>query len=375
MIQSLTDEFWWSGITGPRSVVTQVADALGEKSVAVLKVPDDLPWRHQMRACVESAFQSGLSSGVTIQTIDADDECPTGEDPARYILERFARGAVAQGYRARSGGSLPDYLSRNGVLGDTLLWVKGLDEAGAAEWLRFCRAYTAHAVPKDGRFLLEVPPAVAAADSKKIQTVDFSACVSGYDLQLFNSLLLEERPSLSPQWRQYIAAVAAKLCGVDAQVSERLIACTDFTAEEPLDGLQRLAEDPELERRGRGADSTHVLSLFRRGETAQLERRVWAAQVQVLFPLIELERADLIAAWRQALLDAMARREFSQFGQPITAPEDFELGTLVHFLFSEPAIFIPDQAAQRRISFLHKCRNAIAHGNCCTHEQVGQLFS
>lgn len=45
-------EFWWTSITGPRNLCDAVSRALHNKSSVCLVVPDDLPWRDEMRASI-----------------------------------------------------------------------------------------------------------------------------------------------------------------------------------------------------------------------------------------------------------------------------------------------------------------------------------
>ena len=49
-------EFWWSHITGSHMVVSNVVESLLEKSTVVLEVPEDLPWRQEMRSVIERDF-------------------------------------------------------------------------------------------------------------------------------------------------------------------------------------------------------------------------------------------------------------------------------------------------------------------------------
>lgn len=97
------EEFWWNNITGPHVVVTNVATALLENKMVVLKVPSDLPWRHSMRGAIHTAFQERTdSSEIVIEPIDIIDDNPENIEPGRFILNRFASSLVSRGYRGCS---------------------------------------------------------------------------------------------------------------------------------------------------------------------------------------------------------------------------------------------------------------------------------
>ena len=59
-------EFWWTAITGPRNLCDAVSRALHNKSSVCLLVPDDLPWRDEMRACIETRDASDAGHGILL---------------------------------------------------------------------------------------------------------------------------------------------------------------------------------------------------------------------------------------------------------------------------------------------------------------------
>ena len=74
-------EFWWKSITGPRNLTIAVARALHDKSNVCLIVPDDLPWRDEMRGCIETELhQLADMDGFYVEFIDVEDECAETDD-------------------------------------------------------------------------------------------------------------------------------------------------------------------------------------------------------------------------------------------------------------------------------------------------------
>jgi hypothetical protein len=241
----------------------------------------------------------------------------------------------------------------------------------------FCKQYT----PADGTsglFVLEIHGTNSCQESKRISVVDFNTGISSYDVQLFNSFILGESRKYTNPWRQYISTVAASLCKADGEVSAQLLTEVDFRTEEPLEGIRRLAEHPNFEQRGT-EEPDHVLYLCRQGREDALTQRIWSAQVQVLFPVIELERIRIIRQIQTELEKTLENYTITQYGKAITAPMDVELGTLDYLLHSRGEddrykLYIAQENLRERIGFLHQCRNLLAHADICTPEQVAQII-
>jgi hypothetical protein len=359
--------------------VRRAVQALLDHRMVVLKVPADLPWRYELRSAVEMSFrQNTTASNILVEPIDAEDECREGGSPGNFLLQRFARsGEVRNGYRERSRVTIQSYLIQNEVLNHRIIWVKGLSGKQAEEWVDFCKQYPA-SDGTTGLFVLEIHGANSCQDSKRISVIDLNNGISSYDVQLFNSFILGESRKYTDPWRQYISTVAASLCKADGEVSAQLLADMDFRTEEPVEGIRRLADDPSFEQRGT-EEPDHVLYLCRQGREDALTQRVWSAQVQVLFPLIELERIRIIQEIQPELEETLQKHNVSQYGEQITDPMDVELGTLDYLLHSRGEddlykLYIAQEELRDRIGFLHQCRNQLAHANLCTPEQVARII-
>lgn len=376
------EEFWWTGITGPRNLVSQAVESLLGGDSLALRLPEDLPWPRQMREAVELGLKRSSLSGAVLHRVDAQTAQEAG--PGRYLLQRFAQGAVRNEYRERSGLSIQDYLVNNKVLRNSVVWVTGLEGETARRWLNFCCDYAAGSA-EDGLFILELPADVAVPNRKRLRLLDFQDCAGSYDLQLFNSLILDEGPGYaggpeySENWKKYIAAMAALLCGTDAEVSQELILSSDFTREEPVDALRRVAGMPEFDSRGGQA-----LSLCRSGSFWELERKVWTAQIQVLFPIIEMERMNIVERFYQDIQGALEEMAdegipMKQYEREVESPQDLDIGGLYYLIHCRRpdmnyALYMPDEEVRERIGFLRECRNHLAHASCCSAYEVNRLL-
>lgn len=162
-------------------------------------------------------------------------------------------------------------------------------------------------------------------------------------------------------------------------MSEMLLKVVDFKTETAIDGLRRIDETGDFDRRGDDTYAGHPLWLLRSGNMTELSRRIWEAQIQVLFPIIELERQQLVEKWYAAIDEALADNAVVQYGSTLTDPAEVELGTLCYMLSCKVSgdhrmLYLPDEEDRERIHFLHECRNKLAHMSCCAPSEVTTLL-
>ena len=374
------EEFWWNNITGPHVVVSKVADALLENNIVVLRVPSDIPWRHAMRSSIYTAFQEKTDShNVVIEPVDISDDNPEQVEPGRFILQKFASNTINKGYREHAKTSIQEYISVKKVIRNRIIWVKGFDREQAINWIKFCQGIKKRSV-EDGLFVLEIHSDVPSSDIGNMKLIDFSEHVTSYDVQLFNSFRLDDQDFsiYSSVWKDYISTLAAIACDVDAEVSELLIRLTDFKHESIIYELEEIANSNEFSRRGE-RNPAHVLYHCRTKNSTELERRVWSAQIKVLFPIIELERVNLISKWKNEIQKVLDDEKIIQYGEHLIEAIDAELGTLCYLLRHQTpkgfySLYIPNEEDRKRIVFLHNCRNKLAHASCCSTSEVLQLL-
>lgn len=365
-------EFWWANITGAHLVISKIVEALTENCTVIIDIPVDLPWRHQMRSSAEDEFRklSGISDTI-IEVVDATDDVPVDVAPGRFLLDRFAQNKeVRNGYRERSQRSIQEYIIENTVLKNRIIWVKGMLNSQVSDWLSFCRDYNSNN-EENGLFVLEIQGGVHKQDNN-MRSIRLLECISNYDVQLFSSFIVEEKSALSNVWRRYLSTATAIICDIDAEIASHLLEIIDPKKQSPLDIIMEMASWQEYSVRGADDESNHIFMHCRNNNKKELEQRLWKAQVQVLFPLIEMERIKIIESYYRELQTTIEQKHIEQYGEKITKPIQLELGTLC-FLMNRYSC-IRDKDARERISFLHKCRNHLAHAHCCITSEVCELL-
>ena len=239
-----------------------------------------------------------------------------------------------------------------------------------SDWLSFCRDYNSNN-EENGLFVLEIQGGVHKQDNN-MRSIRLLECISNYDVQLFSSFIVEEKSALSNVWRRYLSTATAIICDIDAEIASHLLEIIDPKKQSPLDIIMEMASWQEYSVRGADDESNHIFMHCRNNNKKELEQRLWKAQVQVLFPLIEMERIKIIESYYRELQTTIEQKHIEQYGEKITKPIQLELGTLC-FLMNRYSC-IRDKDARERISFLRKCRNHLAHAHCCSTSEVCELL-
>ena len=374
MMQEFSPEnFWWNNITGPSAMIASAENALSEGYSIILGVPAFTPWPEKMR----NILHGNLSGGdVYITIIDADSECPgTAED---FLLSKYD---THRKYRSRLS-SVQEFFLRNNLLKNHIFWVHNFrNKPQVSDWLNFCAKYPSDS-PAKGLFILDTEHE-NLLPSGRMRAVNFSDYAERYDTMIFASFLLDNkqysRPQYNRNWKHYISSLAAMLCGSDSEVAERFIRSGDFTCTEPSDVLEMIADDFPKRRR----DSTHILGMIHDGDESAVTNRIWTAQVQVFFPMIELARVRIISSD-----DDLARRiQFAleylkshdnpmtlSDGKIVEVPEDLDLGGLFHLVCRANMIKTNDIMLNEYIALLRSFRNSLAHMTPCKAAEVCELI-
>lgn len=384
-------QIWWDGITGPSSFVSSVTDSLMDAKSILLHVPEDLPWRKQMRSSVEAALKE-KDPDMMVEFVDCRTDMEGSGAIGDYILQRFASAELRSGYRKSSGVQLPQYIKNNGVINNRIIWVKGMDESDAEEWYSFCRQY--HSTSRlNGLFVIEnykgfsmkMPPSYICSQH-------YAEYVGYFDALLFNSIAAS-RTRKSAEWKQYISSYATSLCGSDVELSAHLIESCEYNEDVPVSALSSAAEEYGLDKRAaaESLSSEHPFVLLRENRIEELRRAVWKAQMQTIYPLIELERLSFISC-NNAQVSRAVNTEYldfrngrnayiHQYGERLQRPEDAEIGTLYRLSKLRTAadstqymLFLPKDDDRRRLELLYEMRNSIAHMNLCAWDRVTEFL-
>jgi hypothetical protein len=196
---------------------------------------------------------------------------------------------------------------------------------------------------------------------------------------LFYSSLAIEPEDVGGLWRRIRMNVSAEIAGWDFPLCEQLCELPvaqllnpyEWLLAEALcrgwDGLN--SESPEHLLRQMGLllkiernERKHSLLLALDKNRKEIQKRVWIAQVRVLFPLIEEQRLLLLKVLRVANATVIKAWE-----NEFEADEEIEIGALWHRL-NRTRIF--SQKLTKPANRLRKLRNKLAHLQICGPEDI-----
>lgn len=370
------EKLWWALPGSSQFVGAIEASLLAGKNV-IVSLPAHGP--SGLRESVHQKLQCGEL--FSFQRIDLRPGSPAAGTPARVVAQAMHAGG--NGIEVS-----PESLARIDGVGETVVWVGGIDTAAWPAWCDFIVRYelACRNVPQYDRALFVLPLVglplkVLPSEKVTLVTHQWRAAIERLDMLLFVSQLLERR-ARHPLLHQTAVATVAEVAGTDAFVAEFLAggALEDQLA--PLPMLVRLAETRGWGNRSAagamrdysiewslgilddldGGTWLHSCAAAIANDIATVQRRVWTAQVGVLFPFLERQRLAFIAAHRK-LLSLPVVTQWERI-------EDADSLELSHLAFQLRRRVSPTCLA--RIELCRRMRNELAHFRPLS---VGDLLS
>ena len=347
---------WWH-LPGPSRYVARVVEDLRDGKNVILRLPEYVP--NGIGAAVREALGS----------TDLWSWCPLhfeepGARPERLLYAKFVPNAHPQVIRNAHSLSSENSFSGN------LIWVD-LRSAGAWPlWKAFITDY-AHACRSRslldrslfclclaGQLALDPPP-----EDVCLSHQSWHGVVDNLDMLLYTSALFREQ-QMPDLCRRIATSIVAGLALWDPEVSERLVREEMRSILEPGQILRGIALDrgwaaPDCKiptaswHNGAkdlfdGKERTHSAALAIDDPLNELRRRVWSAEVEVIFPLIEEKRQGLI----ETLAGILTHKDVSEL-------QDMEIGQ-IELEISWKGSKVPYEI-RRQIKRLKEMRNALAH--------------
>ncbi|MDI9498776.1 MAG: hypothetical protein QM270_09895 [Bacillota bacterium] len=368
---------WWTDITGPARLVEGIVGEFDRSRHVAVCSDRPFNWPEQLRRTVTERLRD-LDGNWMVEQLDASWPFADGKENGTaiedYLLNWYTVAEVRQAYDPLGTETKAQYLARCGVFRERCFWVRDPDDRELAAWLDFLRRCPP---PKrqDGSVILELRPGqqrlLPASENRpqQLAVLRQENYIDYFDALLFNSAMCAEL-ELGDGWKRYLAVAATELCQLDVRAALDLLERMTTHGEDPLSALgcgEAAARDPAL------------------------KRRLWMAQLQVLFPLLEEERLRLIAAYEERIRGILgvpywvASRDetwplFRQYGQELTDPHEAELGTLASMTavhraddHEERLLYLPRPDWQQLL-LLREMRNLLAHRQLCDHGQVRRFL-
>lgn len=237
--------------------------------------------------------------------------------------------------------------------GGLVVWVECRGSEEAAPWLRLTREYSAEAgsAGSDSPRLCILCSGLREGHLPRPEVLlgvrRYAESVSPLDTLLFTSRLLEGSEQRSPVLRLLRSAIAAEVAGTDPALAYHLASASLECLLDPhkvlVDRATELGwvgadektgdQEPDRSETWHGQSRLHSSAVVLAGNRQELSRRIWRAQVQVLFPYLEELRVSLVEELRGRI-----RLPVVSDGREVFDLQDLELAQL------------RDQARKSRVS-------------------------
>jgi len=383
VIQS--DTLWWEEIVGPSRFLSDIESALYSGRSLLIHTPCAFPYRESFSAALDHRLGNNAIPCVRVDCSMMDGK----GDPYRYLIEQTGQPRqILSDYLRQKSQSCAKFLRASGMISGKVIWLHGIPEGQLKLWLRLVSMH-ASASLDHGVFLIETTGGTSESRGQ-ITALRYGDYVTADDLRLFISTLAAHLFTLPHDALQYLIELTTSLCQTDSELAEVLIADPDALLQNPLARLSDVCCEFGSDR-GEG-DAGHPCTLIAANKSAVLNRRVWAAQVRVGYPRIEISRLELIEKWYPQIQEALGttyrdprdgtEHYFINYEKKrITDPYDLEIGMLAQMnslrRFSDPGSYLlyfpaDDYELTRQ---LRDCRNALAHLTVCAYDLFSVLIS
>jgi hypothetical protein len=322
--------YWWHSISGARYGLQTAVDALAGGHSVLLTNCRSAPWADELKShLIDQYMNSGGSKSV--ETVDADvPEANAG----RYLLRLLPN---QEGFRPNRE-DIWSYLRRATLFQEKILWVSLAEGAAQTSWSEAARKLAGVLT-----FVLEV-----AGNSDPIAgsvPIDWHVVLKEYDFMMLASSVAYERKDFSGiRTSRYVAELAQLAYNRDAS------AICDF-----IENFDEMREAAAYD-----IDETII----------------WRAQVRSAYHIIEEARRALVERYYEEILACLPER---QYQEDVEKPEEAELGLLLYLTCAPKreqgtGLYLP-KSDYEQLVFLRECRNALAHGNPLTAENLHRLFA
>ncbi|MCF2617310.1 hypothetical protein JQM68_08865 [Oscillibacter valericigenes] len=369
-------ELWWENITGPQQLVSAVEYAVQDGRSVILRHPGFLPWEGLLRDLTR------VTDTVIIdRPVKKDEIIPN-------ILEHFPRKYAINCPPVYKNQL--EFIKSQHVFQERTVWLSVKSGVPADQIIRFISDYRGDDHRDYGAFILAVSEEASIPTvSETVKVIHYQDYVRASSLRLFTALLAEDTPRIPEHMAEYGAAVMASVCAPDPELIPELMEETDISRQMPDTVLRQLWQEGVLAERDVLPGHPYGLLANEKG----FETRIWRAQLQTLFSVIEAERTDIVKAHYDDIREALhtpywdkKEEEFRIIKDPVNHcviddPYDAEIGVLARMLTlyrdkeeTKKLWYLPEPETRERIGFLRMCRNSLAHITPCSPDSVARLL-
>ncbi|OQX01538.1 MAG: hypothetical protein BWK80_59740 [Desulfobacteraceae bacterium IS3] len=353
---------WWN-LPGPQCFIQNIVQDMRDGRNVIICLPEHSPERLAL------AVRESLDEEGGWERIDYQNSLESL--PVDFLYQYYVNDCQAEENR-----TIPNLFSHDGIRGK-IIWLDGISAVSWTLWREFiiryesvCRGMsilgrTVFCIPLKGISTIQMPGEEVCLSVRK-----YTGISDSIDMLIYASHLTRTF-GFSGVKAKLVPVIISKISLWDAHLAESLSRQSFETLLSPSEFLKKTAiERGWLNEEGEiiaplwelgmkdifeGEECLHSSILINETETSELQRRLWSAEVSVLYPYIEEQRQIILNHLKRFLSVPYTTR----FGEVITDIKDLEIGHIEAVLSNNSSF--RDREMRKRISDLRKMRNDLAH--------------
>jgi len=319
-----SESLCWFHTPGPQNFIKKVCNALIGRDSAWIE--GAVSWDEEFRSTVKDEL-STLDGEINVEFIDAS-----------ILDESLDAAGLIQCYDDIVGRNylpamdLCEFLNKNKILNNTILWLYHVDRATDRKWIEFSKSLAKQTTTVK----LVCEGTIISGSSKHIETFCQEQFLTLFDYLLFAMVLIQDA-SWGTDLKVYACRLAINMAGNRAEKIAQLLSRRSLLVSDPLCCAKEvdLCED-----------------------SVRLENAVRVAQLMSLLPKVELLRNAFVSKISDRLDGVLPYTD--DYGNTVEKPQDLELRHIVYL--DGCGKIVLDQEERQHLRFLHTIRNDLSHG-------------
>ncbi|MDH6348959.1 MULTISPECIES: hypothetical protein [Brevibacillus] len=337
---------WWNYMSGAARYLQDTVAATSNYRVIVLEEP---PYKEDFFHLLKERLLQ-CDSSLQIGQIRAD-EWAQDMDVGEALMNDYAHQVE---YHPMDG-TRSEYIAKNDLLSGRVLMVREMN--CRTKWIDFAIEYAKFSSQRNGLLVLTYSVTSPLPTARKgMKLLQWSDYVAHYDMQLFASYCIAERPGLTVGLRNYITQIASRMAGTDPELCSKLT--VEGVVNNAFELLRELASDYETARDL--VDNPEKVSSI-----------IWEAQIHVVFPIIEEMRRYFIKRYSDELQGELPQRD--NFEKLLELPQDMELRHMWYYYFKTNGFHNSND--ERSFRLLYEARNQLAHLDLLNSKMIVDILS
>ena len=350
------EKVWWNMVTNASQMVTKIITCIKEGKSVLLELNRKVPWYDTLSEIISeelTAYYADRSLKIVENMEGAPDE---------YLFNEFCKREKRAQYRPSIG--YPAFLAQSDdiMLNQCIIWAVDVDTEKVTKWCDFIDMYNrALGKGKTGcLFLIETREKVHIPEKKGLYYISYENMIEHYDNYLFN-MILSARLKESSLFKQYLAEVVSSMVPDDIELSALCIQKGRKFLKNPIKEIEEIVNS---NCRSDGSSFTFD------NNADVLSKRLWEAQIKVIFPLLEKQRNILISKYEKEIEPILPI--YVSYGDKVESVKDVEIGIL-SFMVGNGKLEV-EQQDRHKIAILKEARNKLAHISVMTQNEIDELL-